>query len=59
MSFIFIWAGVVFVIDCHDIERVSLAKEELLNLCDKLGHSSSIPIIIAANKQDLPRLYIF
>lgn len=50
--------GVVFVIDCHDIERISLAKEELLNLASKLGHYSSIPIVIAANKQDLSRSFI-
>jgi len=48
--------GVVFVIDCHDVERLSIAREELLNLSDKLGRSSSIPIVIAANKQDLSRI---
>jgi hypothetical protein len=50
-------AGVVFVIDCDDKERITLAKEELLNLSEKLGRSSSIPIVIAANKQDLSSLW--
>ncbi|CAF4655667.1 unnamed protein product [Rotaria sp. Silwood1] len=46
--------GVVFVIDCHDAQRIKVAKKELLNLSKKLGRSSIIPIVIAANKQDLP-----
>ncbi|UJR09520.1 hypothetical protein I4U23_013758 [Adineta vaga] len=45
--------GVIFVIDCDDKQRLGLAKEELLNLSEKLGSSSPIPIVIAANKQDL------
>ena len=46
----------VFVIDCDDKQRLTLAKEELLNLSEKLDRSSSIPIVIAANKQDLSSL---
>jgi signal recognition particle receptor subunit beta len=44
---------VVFVIDCNDEQRLSLARQELLDISEKLGRSSRIPIIIAANKQDL------
>jgi len=47
---------VVFVIDCNDKQRIPLAKQELLNLSEKIGRSTSIPIIIAANKQDLSSL---
>ncbi|CAF3291267.1 unnamed protein product [Rotaria sp. Silwood2] len=46
--------GVVFVIDCHDEQRIKLARKELLDLSKKLGRSSTIPAVIAANKQDLP-----
>ena len=45
--------GIVFVIDCHDQERMTLAKDALFNVLEKFGRTSSIPIIIAANKQDL------
>ncbi|CAF0933530.1 unnamed protein product [Adineta steineri] len=45
--------GVVFVIDCDDKERIAFAREELLKLSKQIGQSSSIPIIIAANKQDI------
>jgi len=48
---------VVFVIDCNDTQRIALAKQELLNLSERIGQSSSIPIIIAANKQDLSGLF--
>ncbi|CAF4389406.1 unnamed protein product, partial [Rotaria sordida] len=44
---------VVFVIDCNDEQRIQLARKELIDLSKKLGRSSTIPIVIAANKQDL------
>ncbi|CAF3352050.1 unnamed protein product [Rotaria socialis] len=47
--------GVVFVIDCHDGQRIQLARKELLDLSKKLDGFYSIPIVIAANKQDLPQ----
>ncbi|CAF1134761.1 unnamed protein product [Rotaria magnacalcarata] len=47
--------GVVFVIDCHDGQRIQLARKELLDLSKKLDGFSFIPIVIAANKQDLPQ----
>jgi signal recognition particle receptor subunit beta len=50
------YVGVVFVIDCDDKQRITLAKQELLNLSERLGQSSTIPIVIAANKQDLSSL---
>lgn len=48
--------GVVYVIDCHDKQRLTLAQKELLNLSEKIGPSSKIPIVIAANKQDISSL---
>lgn len=41
------------MIDCNDPQRISLARKELLSLATKVGRSPTIPIIIAANKQDL------
>ncbi len=46
----------VFVIDCSDEERIPLATQELLKLSNGLGRSSTIPIVIAANKQDISSL---
>ncbi len=46
----------VFVIDCNDEQRIELAKQELLKLSKKIDGSCFIPIIIAANKQDLSSL---
>lgn len=45
--------GIVFVIDSDDKDRLLVAREELLNLAEILDSGSNIPIIIAANKQDL------
>ena len=45
--------GIIFVIDCEDTARLLVAREELLNLTEILDVGSNIPIIIAANKQDL------
>ncbi len=47
----------VFVIDCNDEQRIELAKQELLKLSKKIDGSCFIPIIIAANKQDLSSLF--
>ena len=46
-------SGIVFVIDSEDTARLLVAREELLNLAELLDDGSNIPIIIAANKQDL------
>lgn len=46
--------GVIFVIDSVDRERIEEARIELFKLakCQDIGH---VPILVIANKQDLPR----
>ena len=45
--------GIVFVVDSEDTARLVVAREELLNIAEILDEGSHIPIIVAANKQDL------
>ncbi|XP_053207634.1 ADP-ribosylation factor-like protein 4C [Panonychus citri] len=45
--------GIVFVVDSVDDERMEEAKMELLRTA-KTPENSSVPILILANKQDLP-----
>lgn len=45
--------AIIFVIDSEDKDRLIIAREELLHLIETLPDGSTIPIIIAANKQDL------
>ena len=46
--------GIVFVIDSVDEERFEEAKMELLKTA-RLPENKNVPILILANKQDLPR----
>lgn len=43
----------VFVIDCDDKQRLALARKELLSLSEQIGQTTTIPFIVAANKQDI------
>lgn len=45
--------GIIFVVDSTKEDRMEEAKLELLKIC-KNGSNKSIPILILANKQDLP-----
>ncbi|CAL4120890.1 unnamed protein product, partial [Meganyctiphanes norvegica] len=45
--------GIVFVVDSTDIERMEEAKMELVRTV-KSPENSSVPILVLANKQDLP-----
>ena len=45
--------GIIFVVDSTKEDRMEEAKLELLKIC-KNGNNKSIPILILANKQDLP-----
>ena len=45
--------GVIFVIDSTDQDRLIVAREEMMYLFAQIGPSSSMSIVIAANKQDL------
>ena len=45
--------AIIFVVDCTDRERMEEAKLELIKIA-KLTERYSIPIMLMANKQDLP-----
>ena len=45
--------GIIWMIDSNDSSRFAESKEELKNLL-KIPACSSVPILILANKQDLP-----
>ena len=45
--------GIIFVVDSTKIERLEEAKLELMKVCKTHKHSQ-IPVLILANKQDLP-----
>ena len=46
--------AIVWMVDSSDIERIELAKEELSQLMIE-PELSGIPLLVFANKQDLPR----
>uniref|UniRef100_A0A7S4IHE5 ADP-ribosylation factor n=1 Tax=Vannella robusta TaxID=1487602 RepID=A0A7S4IHE5_9EUKA len=47
--------GLIFVLDSNDRDRIHEAKEELYKvLADNLADSTNIPLLLFANKQDLP-----
>lgn len=45
--------GIVFVLDSVDVERMEEAKMELIRTV-KSPENASVPILVLANKQDLP-----
>ena len=45
--------GIIFVVDSTKVDRLEEAKLELLKIC-KTHKQSQIPVLILANKQDLP-----
>ncbi len=46
-------AGVVFVVDSSDSDRIALARDEFHQMINNTA-LSEIPVLIFANKQDLP-----
>ena len=46
--------GIIFVIDSSNPDRIAEARDELLNLLHN-EETKNIPIVIFANKQDLPK----
>ena len=45
--------GIIFVVDSTKVDRLEEAKLELFKIC-KTDKQSQIPVLILANKQDLP-----
>ena len=46
--------GIIFVVDSTKTDRFEEAKLELLKICKSTHKQTSIPVLILANKQDLP-----
>ena len=46
--------GLIFVIDSSDTDRIDEAREELYGILSS-PDMSRVPIVVIANKQDLPR----
>jgi len=46
-------SGLIFVIDCNDVDRFNEVKQELANIIS-YEPEEKFPILIMANKQDLP-----
>ena len=44
--------GIIFVVDSTDIDRMKIAKQEILSILREEG-LSTVPLLILANKQDL------
>jgi signal recognition particle receptor subunit beta len=44
--------GIIFVVDCSNVERIQDARDELLKLLAN-EEAKNIPVLIFANKQDL------
>ena len=51
---VFIFSGVIFVVDSTDRERLEEAKCELYNIIKSNEMLPRVPILVFANKQDLP-----
>jgi len=45
--------GLIFVVDSNDPERIEEAREELRGILE-FPDMSNVPVVIIANKQDLP-----
>ena len=45
--------GLLFIIDSADTERIPEAKEELFGILDS-PDMQRVPVVVVANKQDLP-----
>lgn len=46
--------GIIYVVDCADLERIDLARSELQGLLNE-SLLLRVPLLVYANKQDLPR----
>lgn len=46
--------AIIYVLDSSDVDRVEEAREELMSMLDS-DELSSIPLLVYANKQDMPR----
>ncbi|VDI68797.1 Hypothetical predicted protein [Mytilus galloprovincialis] len=48
--------GLIYVVDSNDRERYEMAREELFRVIESDG-MRDVPVVVLANKQDLPSKY--
>lgn len=53
MIIIFFSSGLLFVVDSSDRERIAESREELFGILDS-DEMKEVPVVVIANKQDLP-----
>lgn len=47
--------GVIFIVDSSDVSRIGEAQDELFSMVsDEAMRPSGVPVVVVANKQDLP-----
>lgn len=46
-------AGLIYIVDSSDVDRIKEASEELAEICSD-DSMRGVPVVIVANKQDLP-----
>jgi len=52
-------AGLIFVVDSADRARLEEAREELFGIMESPEFPRGTPIVVIANKQDLPSKCIY
>lgn len=53
----FLFIGLIYVVDSSDRERIAESREELFGILDS-DEMREVPVVVIANKQDLPSKYI-
>ena len=56
-TYLFRISGLVYIVDSNDKERLSEAKDELDGILNS-DEMRGVPVVVLANKQDLPRKLI-
>ena len=53
---IFDYLGLIYVVDSSDRERIAESREELFGILQS-DEMARVPVVVVANKQDLPSKY--
>ena len=48
------FAGIIYCVDSSDRHRLDEAREELFGIITDEGMPKGVPVVVIANKQDLP-----
>lgn len=54
----FLFIGLIYVVDSSDRERIAESREELFGILDS-DEMREVPVVVIANKQDLPSKYTY